>query len=226
MNKVVTIHQPNYLPWLGFFGKIKKSECFVILDSVGFTREGFTHRNKIRIANGWSWLTMPVSKSPLGTPINEITLADNRWQKKHWKTIKENYNKTDYFNTYEEFFENLYKEDYEYICQINEKIIFYLLNNLGIDVEVVKASSLKINPASKSTDLLIEILKEVGAETYIAGSSGRNYLEREKFKDCGINLEFFEFTHPTYNQKYPGFEPGMAAIDTLFNLGEESRDIF
>lgn len=223
MNKAVTIHQPNYLPWLGFFAKVKRADCLVILDNVGFNREGITHRNKIRVANEWSWLTIPVAKSPLGTPINEIKLSDDKWKRKHWKTIKENYNKTDYFNTYEGFFENLYQEDYEYICQINEKIIFYLLNSFGIDVEVVKASSLFNNSEVKKTDLLIEILKEVGAETYISGSSGRNYLEREKFKDCGIDLEFYEFSHPVYKQKYPGFEPGMAAIDMLFNLGEKSR---
>lgn len=223
MNKAVTIHQPNYLPWLGFFAKVKRADCLVILDNVGFNREGITHRNKIRVANKWSWLTIPVAKSPLGTPINEIKLSDDKWKRKHWKTIKENYNKTDYFNKYEGFFENLYQEDYEYICQINEKIIFYLLNSFGIDVEVVKASSLFNNSEVKKTDLLIEILKEVGAETYISGSSGRNYLEREKFKDCGIDLEFYEFSHPVYKQKYPGFEPGMAAIDMLFNLGEKSR---
>lgn len=226
MKRVVTIHQPNYLPWLGFFGKIKKSECFVILDNVGFDREGLTQRNKIRVANGWSWLTLPVSKSPIGTPINEITLANDRWQRKHWKTINESYIKTDYFKTFGSFFEGLYREDYEYICQVNEKIIFYLLNCFGIDVEVVRASSLNRNPESMKTDLLIEILKEVGAETYISGPSGKNYLEREKFKNCGINLEFFEFTHPVYKQRYPGFEPGMAAIDLLFNLGEKSKELF
>lgn len=103
MSRVVTIHQPNYLPWLGFFGKIKRAECLVILDNVGFIRDGITHRNRVRIADGWTWLTLPVSKSPLGTPINEIRLSNDKWKKKHWKTIKENYNKTDYFNTYESF---------------------------------------------------------------------------------------------------------------------------
>ena len=226
MKRVVTIHQPNYLPWLGLFGKIKRSECFIILDNVGYNRKGIAHRNKIRVASGWTWLTLPISKSPLRTPINEITLSGDTWREKHWKTIKESYARSDYFNTYGIFFENLYKENHEYLWQINEKIIFYMLDCFGTDVEVVRASSLKRNPESKKTDLLIEILKEVGAETYISGSSGRNYLEMEKFKDCGINLEFFEFTHPVYKQRYPGFEPGMAAIDLLFNLGEKSKELF
>jgi len=226
MNKVVTIHQPNYLPWLGFFSKVKKSECFVILDNVEYTKNCVINRNRIRTMRGWCYLTIPIEKKYYNSGICDVKLPeDNRWQKNHWKSIEANYSKAEYFNSYRDFFYGLYRENLDFLWQINEKIIIYLMDCFGINVEIVKASSLDINPKLRKTDLLIEVLKNVGAETYISGPSGRGYLEPKEFRDSHIYFEFFEFTHPVYKQRYPRFEPGMAAIDLLFNLGEKSKGL-
>ena len=229
MNKIVTMHQPNYLPWLGFFSKIKHSDCFVIVDNIEFNRRGYTHRNKIRVnvKEGWMWLTIPpVSKIPIGTFINEVKLPkNNQWQKKHWKIIELNYKKADYFYSYTDFFEKLYKEKFEYLWQINEKIIFHLLKCFDINTEVIKSSDLDLDPKFKKADLIIAILKNIDAKTYLSGPSGKNYLEFDKFKKNDIKLEVFEFKHPVYKQRYPGFEPNMAAIDLLFNMGEKSKGL-
>jgi len=223
--KIVTIHQPNYLPWLGVFSKIKHSDCFVILDTVKYTKNSVINRNKIRTKEGWCYLTIPIEKNYYNSKIYEVKLPENnKWKKEHWKTIEANYKKADYFYFYKHFFENLYKENFEYVWQINENIIFYLLKYFDIDVEIIKASELNLDPDLRKTDLLIAILNSIGAEVYLSGPSGRNYLEFDKFKKNNIKLEFFEFKHPIYKQRYPGFEPYMAAIDLLFNLGEKSRE--
>lgn len=223
------MHQPNYLSWLGFFSKVKHSDCLVIVSNVGFNRRGYTHRNKIRVnvKEGWMWLTIPsVSNVPLGMLIKEVKLPkDNKWQKKHWEIIELNYKKTDYFYSYNDFFEKLYKEKFEYLWQINEKIIFYLLKCFDINTEIIKSSDLDLDPNLRKTDLPIAILKNIGAKAYLSGPSGKNYLEFDKFKENDIKLEFFDFKHPVYKQKYPGFEPNMAAIDLLFNVGEKSKEL-
>ena len=84
---IVTIHQPNFIPWLGFFNKVINCDIFVILDDVEFSKDSFINRNKIRTSEGWMWLTIPV-KMKLGEKINEV-IVDNskRWYEKHKKSI-------------------------------------------------------------------------------------------------------------------------------------------
>lgn len=224
--KVVTIHQPNYLPWLGFFSKIKHSNCFVILDNVKYTKNGIINRNKIRAKEGWFYLTIPIERKYYDSKICEVKLPiDNRWKKTHWNAIETNYKKASHFKFYKEFLEKLYKNDFEFLWQMNEEIIFWLFKCFDISVEIVKASELNLDPKLKKTHLLIEILKEVGADSYLSGPSGRNYLEFDKFEENGLRLDFFNFKHPTYKQRYLGFEPYMTSIDLLFNLGEDGKKL-
>ena len=226
MIKTVTMHQPNYLPWLGFFSKITHSDCFVFMDIVKYPKRSVINRNKIRTPHGGFYLTIPASKQFYGSRICDIKLpADKSWQLDHWQAIKHNYTKADFFGLYQDFFEGLYQKDFEYLWQINEEIIFYLFRCFDINVEVIKASELNVSPDLQKTDLLIACLKSVGAAIYLSGPSGRNYLDFEKFPQNNIGLRFFEFQHPVYKQRYPGFEPAMAAIDLLFNVGAQASEI-
>lgn len=226
MTKIVTIHQPNYIPWMGFFGKVNKSDIFVILDSVEYTKNSVINRNKVRIKDGWCYLTIPIEKKYHESRIVDVKLPlDDKWRKNHWATIESNYNKTDYFHTYKDFLKRLYEKKCDFLWQINEEAIIYLMKCFNIDVEIIKASELELNPELKKTDLLISILKSVEGDRYISGPSGKNYLEIEKFKQGDIELEFFEFKHPEYKQRYPGFVPNLSAIDLLFNMGEKSSEL-
>jgi hypothetical protein len=224
--KTVTIHQPNYLPWLGFFSKISHSDCFIIFDNAEYTKNSVTNRNKIRTKDGWGYLTIPIDRKFYGTEIHEVTLPrDKNWMETHWKTIKQNYTKSDFFNLHQDFFESLYHGDFGYLWQINEKVISYLLRCFETDVEVIKASELNVDPNLRKTDMLIACLRGVGADIYLSGPSGRDYLDFEKFAQNNIELKFFEFQHPVYKQTYSGFEPAMAAVDLLFNVGPQASEI-
>ncbi|MCZ7403007.1 MAG: WbqC family protein [Candidatus Methanoperedens sp.] len=226
MDKIVTIHQPNYLPWLGFFSKIKQANCFVILDIVKYSKNSVINRNKIRTKEGGCYLTIPINKEYYSSRICDVILPkENNWQRNHWKTIEANYNNSDYFDSYKDFFKLIYAKEYDYLWQVNENIINYLLNCFGIEIEVVKASELDIDSNLHASDLLVSILKHVNASTYLSGPSGLNYLESTKFKNNNINLNYFNFHHPIYKQRYNGFEPNLAGIDLLFNLGEKSKEL-
>lgn len=221
--KIITIHQPNYLPWIGFFSKVSCSDGLILTDVHPFTKRSVTHRNKVRTNEGWNYLTIPINKSYYDMRILDVELpADRAWMAQHWRTIRQNYIKTAYFNLYQGFFEELYKSDMKYLWQINEAIITYLLKCFEIRVPVIKASELGLDHELKKTDLLINILKNAGADIYLSGPSGRNYLELDKFPRNNIGLKFFKFQHPVYEQRYPGFEPEMSAIDLLFNLGPQA----
>lgn len=226
MGKLVTIHQPNYAPWIGLFSKIYQTNIFIIADSFMIGDSSFVHRNKIRVNTGWMYLTIPLSHDTRGFPINKIPLpVDITWRQQHWKAICANYTKTPYFKDHKDFFENLYLKDMQYIGQLNIEIILYLLKSLNINAEIFKASDIILDQNLRKTDMILSLLENVGADTYLSGPSGRNYLEYEKFPQHKINLKIFNFQHPVYQQRYPGFEPNMSAIDLLFNMGPESIEI-
>jgi hypothetical protein len=227
MTKIVTMHQPNYLPWIGLFSKIRQCDCLILADTFVLGGQSALNRNKIRTNNGWNYLTVPIGRKAEGTRICDITLpTDNSWQKLHRNMIHDNYTKASFFSLYRDFFEELYRKDFRYLCQINEEIILYLLKCFEINVEVMKASEIPVDPSLEKTDLMIALLKSAQhADTYLSGPSGRNYLQFEKFPQNNIDLKFFKFNHPVYPQRYPGFEANMTAIDLLFNVGPEASKI-
>jgi len=225
MEKVVTIHQPNYLPWIGFFQKMALGDIFVILDTVQFSKDSYTQRTKIRTKEGWVWLTIPVERKYYFRPINEVCLPRNeKWKKKHKIAIISNYAKAPFFD--KNFVDQYYCNGITKLQEFNEFGIFYLKDKFGIETKVVRASELGINEGLKSTELLIEIVKRVGGDVYISGVSGKNYLEEEKFEKEGIEIRYFEFKPFEYPQRWEGFEPYMSAIDLLFNIGDKSKTIF
>ncbi len=225
---IVTIHQPNYLPWIGFFQKISKSDIFVILDTADFTKNGIIHRNKIRTKEGCTWLTIPIESKFKGVAIKDVPLPDDRtWWGKHWRMMVGNYGKANHFEDYKDFFEKIYSEKkYTKLHELNEAIILYIFKCLDINPKIIRSSELKLDPSLSKTDLNVEIVKQAGGDVYISGMGAKNYLEEEKFKKECIELRYFEFNSFTYPQRWEGFEPNMAAIDMLFNLGESSKESF
>jgi len=226
MIRIVTAHQPNYLPWIGFFSKIKQSDCLIIADTVVMGDKSVFNRNKIRTNNGWVYLTIPIGHKALNRKICDIKLpSDKTWQKNHWQTVYRNYAHTKFFKDYQDFFEELYQRDFTYIWQLNLEIIKYLLKCFNIEVEMLKASEMTIDQNLRSTDFIIALMAGCGADIYLSGPSGRNYLNLKKFPQQNIGLKFFNFQHPVYQQRYPGFEPDMSAIDLLFNMGPHAGDV-
>lgn len=220
------MHQPNYLPWIGLFSKISLSDCFLIYDNAQYEKDGVVNRNKIRTNDGFCYLTIPIEKINYTEKICKVKLPEHsRWRQIHKKSIYQNYAKSPFFKDYRDFFEAVYEEEYQFLREINEKILLYLLDCFKIKVEILRTSELNVTPGLLKTDLMIAYLKEAGAEVYISGPSGRGYLEFRKFPENDIILKYCKFQHPVYPQRYTGFEPNMSAIDLLFNMGPEAVDV-
>lgn len=218
----VTIHQPNYLPYIGFFQKMALADIFVILDTVQFSNRSYTQRVKIRTKEGWMWLTIPIEKKYHLKPIWDIYLSENKkWMKRHKNTLIKHYSKCKYFD--EKFVDEYYSSGkFEKLQEFNEFGIFYLKDKFGIKTEILRASELDIDENLKSTDLLIDIVKKVGGDVYISGLGGGKYMEEEKFLMNNIKLKYFEFKVFEYSQRWDSFESHMSTIDLLFNFGDEN----
>ncbi len=225
MGKMVAIHQPNYLPWIGYFHKIYNSDIFVFLDDRQYGKNQVANRNKIKTAKGWIYLTVPVLiKGHFGQLTLDVEIDNHiNWRKKHWKSILFNYKKAHYFDDYSYFFEDLYQKEWEKLSELNEYIIRNIVNILGIKIKFIRSSELDIK--GTSTENLINIVKAVGGDTYLSGIHGKDYMDENKFRENGINLTYQDFHHPTYRQLFGDFIPNMSIIDLLFNEGPKSNDI-
>ncbi len=225
----LSVHQPQYLPWLGFFDKIRQSDCFVYLDQVQYKAREYQNRNQIRTKEGCLWLTVPVKSTGLGRQRISDVEVDNSsdWAKKHLASLEKCYNRAPFFKEHRQFLEEIYTTHWKKLADLNIKLTWYLLEQFKITTPVKLESN--IGTTSLSTERIIELCLALKADTYLSGTGGKDYLEEEKFRQAGIKLEYQRFTHPRYQQVYAAkpdeFMPNMAAIDLLFNEGENSRQI-
>ena len=217
---IVAIHQPEYLPWLGFFKKMMNSEIFVFLDDAQFTKKGWQNRNQIRTKDGMTLLSIPVHAHSY-PKINEITIDNNKnWSKRHKKSILFNYAKAPYFEEFKDFIESVFEKKFEYLVDLNAEIIKRVMNELKIKSKIIFSSDLKIS--KKGSDMVLDICKAVGADYYITGTVwAQSHLRIDEFKKSNIHVEFQKFQHPTYKQFHGEFMPGMSIIDLLFNEGKD-----
>lgn len=228
MGKIVVIHQPDFLSYLGFFHRLLKSDLFVILDNAQYVRgtsKSWMNRDKIKTPQGEKWLTVNVQKAPMGTKINEILLSKNTdWKNKNLNLIKENYRYASFFNEIFPFIEQLYNFDCEFLIDFNLKSMEILMNLFNIEIEIIYASILK--PVGKNNEFLVDILRKVNATTYLSGIGARNYYNPEPFENANIEVIWQDFKHPFYPQLYGDFIPYLSSIDLLFNCGiVKSREI-
>ncbi len=219
----VAIHQPNFLPWLGYFYKIAKCDVFVFLDSVQYTKNSFINRNKIKTPQLDAWLTVPVSFK-FGELISEVRINnDTSWREKHLKTLEMNYKKSKCFEeVFNEIKQIYYLKDWQYLSDFNISLLKAITSYIGLNKSFIKSSTWDI-PA-QSTELLVQIVKKMNGNTYLSGFGGANYQEEDLFTKEGISLEYYNFHHPTYTQLWGEFIPNLSIIDLLFNCGSKSRD--
>ncbi len=225
----VAVHQPNFMPYLGFFDKMAKVDIWVNYDDAKFVPRDFHHRNRIGTPDGPFWLTVPINKPPHFSPepirrisIKKAKIKSLEWQDYFIEQIRNSYKKAPFFNTYFPKLKELLETPEERLLDLNIKIINFLRECFGIKNKITFSSSLaeKNNIESRSTQKIIDLCKIVGADTYISGEGGRNYLDEELTKKAGINLEYQTFNHPIYRQiKNRPFQKNLSAIDYLFNCG-------
>lgn len=223
---IVSINQPAYLPWLGYFHRIAVSNVHIVLDHVQFEKNSFTNRNRIRNKQGWQWLTVPVATKGHfhDLAIHELAIDNHgRWAQKHWNAMRLNYAHAAYFGEYANFFEELYRRPWQRLNDLLREITTYLLRALAIETPLQYSSTMQAD--GKKDELILDLCRWAGATTYLSGPLGRTYLREELFRDAGINIVYNDYDHPRYDQAHPGFEPNMSVIDLLFNHGPHSPEI-
>lgn len=219
---IVSIHQPQYWPWVPYLDKIAESDLFIALDTVDFQKNGLMNRNQIKTAQGPLWLTVPV-KQRLGQSLLETEIDNSGpWRRKHWSALEQNYRRAPFFARYAPELEALYAREWTSLTELNLEILGLLARWLGIKTPTRRASAMKAT--GKSSELVLALCREAGATVYLSGRGAKAYLDEAAFAAAGIEVRWqgAPVLEP-YEQRHPeaGFVPGLSALDALLNLGPD-----
>ncbi len=222
---ILAAHQPQYLPWLGYFHKMARCDVFVYLDDVQYKKREFQNRNRIRTKDGWQWLTVPVmTKGNYTQDIRDVVLEPgSEWTHDHWLALQLAYAKAAHFQSVAPGLEAFYKRPWTKLGEMCEAQIDFHRRQFGIDTPLRRSSELGIT--TMKSQRLVDLCKALGADVYLSGQGARDYLDGDLFARAGIKVVFQEFRHPEYAQAYRGFQSHLAAVDLLFNHGPASRGI-
>lgn len=221
--KKVAILQSNYLPWKGYFDLINAVDEFIFYDSAQYTKNDWRNRNRIKTPNGLLWLTIPVQVKHRDQKISETLVAQNNWNIKHYKTIKQYYSGARYFKEYQDVLEDLYLGYHQTgLSEINYHFIQGI--NKLLDIETRLSWSSEYELAEGKTERLVHLCEQAGAGIYLSGPSARDYLDESLFAEKDISVEWMDYSgYPEYRQLHPPFEHGVSIIDLILNEGPESR---
>jgi len=226
MNKLLSAHQPVYLPWLGLFHKVIVSDLFVIFDDVPYSKKMWYNRNFINGTNNKILLSIPVKFKTSDQTKHKDVLIDNsrNWQKDHWKSIYLSYSKYPFFNKYKKELEDIYLKKWEKLIDINSALLFIFLRWLDIKTKIVRASEYELK--KHKSDLIIEMCQRLKFNNYLFGALGENYCDKESFNNNGIKPLFQKYNHPKYEViKGRKFYKYLCILDLIFYHGDKSREI-
>ena len=224
--RTIAVLQPSYLPWIGYFDQILRSDIFIFLDDVLYTKNDWRNRNRIKTANGPIWLTLPIDTKNRITDsllIKDAKILDKRVLSKHLQSIKFNYKKAPYFDEFYPLLEKLFNKDWQTLTELNISFVELVIIYLSIKgKKIYRSSELVLEPYETSTERLINICKHFKATDYLTGDAAKSYLDEKLFKKNGITVIYQQYQHPTYHQLWGEFVFYLSIIDLLFNVGKNS----
>ncbi|HOW28307.1 MAG TPA: WbqC family protein [Elusimicrobiota bacterium] len=220
---IVAAHQPQYLPWLGYFHKMAHCDLFLFLDDVQYKKREFQNRNKIRMKDDTLWLTVPVlTKGHFDQNIRDVfTEPTTDWRESHWKSLCLSYSRSAHFPRYKEALEKIYRTAPGRLMDISMDLIRFQCEAFGIETPGRFSSEFSVT--SSKSQRLVDLCLATKADTYLSGQGARDYLDETLFESAGIRVIYQDFVHPTYPQTRPGFLSHLCALDLLFNCGPDSR---
>ena len=228
---IVAIHQPHFLPWLGYLERMKRVDLFIVLDHVQFERGNYQNRTEYLMEGEKRWLTVPVEQRTYRETIVEKRIKNTAvgqmrwWGPNHFQTLRHAYRRAPYFQRYSPWLQEIFERRWDRLAELNEALLEFLRDALDISTPLVRSSQLQVEGAR--SQLVLNLCRAVGADTFLCGDGGsRGYLDLAAFQEAGIGVQYQNFRHPRYTQVgVDTFVPGLSAIDLLFNVGIQSRTL-
>ncbi len=225
---IAGIHQPNYIPWLGYFDKISKCDKFILLDHVLIPKQSVANRNYIKGKNGKKvLLTVPLKKNNVAKMLYNNTRPDydSLWHQKHLNKISDAYYHSPFFKENFDSISAILMKEYDTLAKLNEELIKFCLSVLSIKTELVRSS--EIGVLSLKNQQNIELCKAVNATVYLSGKGAQKYNDEGLFESNNIRLVYQDYASPYYAQTNGDFMNDLSFLDFLFCVGKKAgKEIF
>ncbi len=223
-NKTISLMQPTYIPWLGYFNLIKNSDEFIFFTSTQLSKRSWQTRNRIKTKNGILMLTIPIKKTASREHIliKDAKVVDElRWQENHLKSIKYSYSKSPFYDQIYPLISNILSKKSPFLIDYSIPLIGLFIEKLDIKTKLVISD--KINYDGLKDEALISICKERNADCYLSVEGSKDYIlsGENLFIKNNIKLVWNTYRHPVYNQMFGTFISHLSIIDALFMLGFE-----
>jgi WbqC-like protein family len=219
--RLVAIHQPNFLPWLGYFDKVARADVFVFLDDAQQQKKGGSYTNRVRMLVGGepAWMTVPIDRSYHGVrEIREIEIDESKpWRRKALATIEQSYGRAPHFDEVFPLVGELIELRDLGLAEYNLRAVRELCDRIGLEAEFALSSELGVDAGA--TERLIELTRAAGGTAYLSGGGAEGYQEDEAFAAAGVGLVMQEFRHPRYEQQADEFTEGLSVVDALMSRG-------
>lgn len=216
--------QSCYIPWRGYFDFIDSVDVFVLYDDVQYSSGGWQNRNRIKLRTGLKWLSVPVRYS-FGDPIDKVAIGLTTgitWQESHRRALHESLGPAIYYPQAMEIWEAVMASGERTLAGLNSRLIEGICAYLGISTSIVRSRDYDLSGAK--TERLIDLLKKLGATSYLSGPRARDYLDEDLFETCGIGLEYKSYDYPEYPQLWGDFVGAVTVLDLIANCGPRSRE--
>ena len=226
---IVAAHQPSYLPWLGYLDKMAKADVFVLMDDLQYEAQNFQNRQRVKLASGPAWLTVPLVADAQAARICDKRIDNGgsprqHWARRHWRSFEVSYARAPYFERYAPELHAVYERRWESLVELDGHMLELARRWLGIETPIVRSSRLGLT--GHKTERLIDMCKQLGARAYLTGKGGSaGYLDAERMARAGIGVVWQEFAHPVYAQRHGPFSSHLAFVDLVLNCGEGARDV-
>jgi hypothetical protein len=228
---LVSVHQPNFMPWLKLLDKILGSDVYVAYDTVQYTRSEYHGRQKIKREGRGDWLSVPLASSPGGPQLIQDVRIDSSqpFRARHLRLLRLAYGRAPYFDELYPLVEDVYGRDHEWLADLNLDLIRTLCDYLGSPVRIVRASSIErdLPPGRDGTRRIIDLVRAVAGTAHLTSTYGseREYIDWSAVCDAGLRVLSQRFTHPVHPQSRGEFLPHLAAVDMLFHCGRASAEL-
>lgn len=186
----LAFHQPNYLPNLGFFYKMACVDKFVITTNLQFVRREWHNRAKLPGEEKDLLLTVPVAGSNRQMIRDALISGDAKWRQKHVGTIENKYGRTADPQVLQGFLA-IYEKPFQRLVDLNVALIRYIKDLLDIGTPTVVDEQV----GGQRQDLLINVCRAHGADRYLSGLGGKNYMDAQYVADitrAGISHDFVD----------------------------------
>jgi hypothetical protein len=221
----ISIIQPGFLPWIGYFEQIAITDIFVYFDDVKYTKKDWRNRNRLKSPYGVKTISVPVYKNA-GQNINSALINYNHpWQNKLIAQIYNWYKPAPYFNSMFPILEKNIRTEFELLVDLNYSLDQVLMDLLDIKTPIFKSSDIQKKSSDKNMKI-IDICKYYGASLLYDGKAAENFIDLELFKKNGIQVKFQNYIHQPYPQLWGGdFISHLSVLDLLMNCGPKSKEI-